>query len=78
QSMDNILENVMELEDILTPDISQELKKLHKMIMKAEYKTKEFEILYKTLREVLGPHNEELMLLELQLKATKARESKLC
>lgn len=78
QSMDNILENVMELEDILTPDISQELKKLHKMIMKAEYKTKEFEVLYKTLREVLGPHNEELMLLELQLKATKARESKLC
>lgn len=78
QSMDNILENVMELEDILTPDISQELKRLHKMIMKAEYKTKEFEVLYKTLREVLGPHNEELMLLELQLKATKARESKLC
>ncbi|MGL4988663.1 MAG: AAA family ATPase [Cetobacterium sp.] len=78
QSMDNILENVMELEDILTPDISQELKKVHKMIMKGEYETNEFQILHKALREVLGPHNEELMLLELQLKATKAKENKVC
>lgn len=73
QSVETILEDVMELEDIVTPDIAEDFKKLHGMIKAGNYETEEFKDLYKYLKGILGPHNEELLLLNLALNAAKVK-----
>ncbi|MEG0022790.1 MAG: AAA family ATPase [Cetobacterium sp.] len=73
QSIETILEDVMELENVITPEIADKFKKLHEMILNGEYETENFKSLHQELGKVLGPHNEELLLLNLQLSVVKGK-----
>ncbi|MGL4533906.1 MAG: AAA family ATPase [Fusobacteriaceae bacterium] len=73
QSLENILENSMELEETIAPDVAKKLKKLHNMINEKKDEEEGFKTLHKELKKILGVHNEELMLLELQLNVVRGK-----
>lgn len=73
QSIETILEDVMEIEDKITPDVAQKFKVLHEMIKEGGFEKEEFKIKLRELSEDVGPHNEELLLLNLALNIAKRR-----
>lgn len=71
QSLETILEDVMEIGSTITPDVANKFDELHVMIKNEKFEQDDFKIKFKELINVVGHHNEKIMLLNLALNVAK-------
>ena len=58
----------MGLESVRTPKIEKELEELRKLVDEDKYDTKEFKEKYSNLLEILGNTDEDLFLIDMDVK----------
>ena len=68
QPVDRVLKDIMGLESIRTPKIEKDLEELRKLVDENKYDTKEFKEKYNRLLEVLGNTDEDLFLIDMDVK----------
>ena len=68
QPVDRVLKDIMGLESIRTPKIEKDLEELRKLVDEDKYDTKEFKEKYNDLLEILGNTDEDLFLIDMDVK----------
>ena len=68
QPVDRVLKDIMGLESVRTPKIEKDLEELRKLVDEDKYDTKEFKEKYNELLEILGNTNEDLFLIDMDVK----------
>ena len=68
QPVDRVLKDIMGLESIRTPKIEKDLEELRKLVDEDKYDTKEFKEKYNELLEILGNTDEDLFLIDMDVK----------
>ena len=68
QPVDRVLKDIMELKSIRAPKIEKELEELRKLVDENKYDTKEFKEKYNNLLEILGNTDEDLFLIDMDVK----------
>ena len=68
QPVDRVLKDIMGLESIRTPKIEKDLEELRKLVDENKYDTKEFKEKYNELLEILGNTDEDLFLIDMDVK----------
>ena len=68
QPVDRVLKDIMGLESIRTPKIEKDLEELRKLVDEDKYDTKEFKEKYSELLEILGNTDEDLFLIDMDVK----------
>ena len=68
QPVDRVLKDIMGLKSIRAPKIEKELEELRKLVDENKYDTKEFKEKYNELLEILGNTDEDLFLIDMDVK----------
>ena len=68
QPVDRVLKDIMGLESIRTPKIEKDLEELRKLVDENKYDTKEFKEKYNELLEILGNTDEDLFIIDMDVK----------
>ena len=68
QPVDRILKDIMGLKSIRTPKIDKNLEELRKLVDENKYDTEEFKEKYSNLLEILGNTDEDLFLIDMDVK----------
>ena len=68
QPVDRVLKDIMGLESVRTPKIEKDLEELRKLVDEDKYDTKEFKEKYNELLEILGSTDEDLFLIDMDVK----------
>ena len=68
QPVDRILKDIMGLKSIRTPKIDKDLEELRKLVDENKYDTEEFKEKYSNLLEILGNTDEDLFLIDMDVK----------
>lgn len=68
QPVDRVLKDIMELKSIRTPKVDKDLEELRKLVDEDKYDTKEFKEKYNNLLEILGNTDEDLFLIDMDIK----------
>ena len=68
QPVDRVLKDIMGLESVRTPKIEKDLEELRKLVDENKYDTKEFKEKYNDLLEILGNTDEDLFLIDMDVK----------
>ena len=68
QPVDRVLKDIMGLESVRTPKIEKDLEELRKLVDEDKYDTKEFKEKYNDLLEILGNTDEDLFLIDMDVK----------
>ena len=68
QPVDRVLKDIMGLESVRTPKIEKDLEELRKLVDEDKYDTKEFKEKYSDLLEILGNTDEDLFLIDMDVK----------
>ena len=68
QPVDRVLKDIMGLESVRTPKIEKDLEELRKLVDEDKYDTKEFKEKYSELLEILGNIDEDLFLIDMDVK----------
>ena len=68
QPVDRVLKDIMGLESVRTPKIEKDLEELRKLVDEDKYATKEFKEKYNELLEILGNTDEDLFLIDMDVK----------
>ena len=68
QPVDRVLKDIMGLESVRTPKIEKDLEELRKLVDENKYDTKEFKEKYNELLEILGNTDEDLFLIDMDVK----------
>lgn len=68
QPVERVLKNIMGLESVRTPKIEKELEELRKLVDENKYSTDDFKKKYNALLEILGNTDEDLFLIDMDVK----------
>ena len=68
QPVDRVLKDIMELKSLRTPKIEKDLEELRKLVDENKYDTEEFKKKYNNLLEILGNTDEDLFLIDMDIK----------
>ena len=68
QPVERILKDIMGLESVRTPKIEKDLEELRNLVDENKYDTKEFKEKYNHLLEILGNTDEDLFLIDMDVK----------
>ena len=68
QPVDRVLKDIMGLKSVRTPKIEKDLEELRKLVDEDKYDTKEFKEKYSELLEILGNTDEDLFLIDMDVK----------
>jgi len=68
QPIDRVLKDIMGLESVRTPKIDRDIQELRKLVDKDKYNTEEFKEKYNNLLEILGSTDEDLFLIDMDVK----------
>jgi len=68
QPVERILKDIMGLESVRTPKIDKDIQELRKLVDKDKYNTEEFKEKYNNLLEILGSTDEDLFLIDIDVK----------
>ena len=68
QPVDRVLKDIMELKSLRTPKIEKDLEELRKLIDENKYETDEFIEKYNKLLKILGNTDEDLFLIDMDIK----------
>ena len=73
QPTDRVLKDIMGLETTRNPKVFKLLEEAGELVDKNEYESEEFKTKYKKLREILGNKDEDLLLMDMDIKIRKKR-----
>ena len=73
QSVDRILKDIMGLKTTRNIAIENKINELRKMIDKNEYNSEEFKIKFNNLKEILGNSDEDIFLMEIDIKSKEKK-----
>ena len=68
QPVDRVLKDIMELKSLRTPKIEKDLEELRKLVDENKYETDEFIEKYNKLLKILGNTDEDLFLIDMDIK----------
>jgi len=68
QPVEKILKDIMGLKSVRTPKIDRDIQELRKLVDEDKYDTKEFKEKYNNLLEILGNTDEDLFLIDIDVK----------
>ena len=68
QPVDRVLKDIMGLESVRTPKIDRDIQELRKLVDKDKYNTDDFKEKYNNLLEILGSTDEDLFLIDMDVK----------
>ena len=68
QSIDRVLKDIMGLKSVRTPKIDRDIQELRKLVDENKYETDEFIEKYNKLLEILGNTDEDLFLIDMDIK----------
>ena len=68
QSIDRVLKDIMGLKSVRTPKIDRDIQELRKLVDEDKYDTEEFKKKYNNLLEILGNTDEDLFLIDMDIK----------
>lgn len=68
QPVDRVLKDIMGLKSIRTPKIDRDIQELRKLVDEDKYDTEEFKKKYNNLLEILGNTDEDLFLIDMDIK----------
>ena len=68
QPVDRVLKDIMGLKSVRTPKIDRDIQELRKLVDKDKYNTEEFKEKYNNLLEILGNIDEDLFLIDMDVK----------
>ena len=68
QPVDRVLKDIMGLKSVRTPKIDRDIQELRKLVDEDKYDTKEFKEKYNNLLEILGSADEDLFLIDIDVK----------
>ena len=68
QPVERILKDIMGLESVRTPKIDRDIQELRKLVDKDKYNTDDFKEKYNNLLEILGSTDEDLFLIDMDVK----------
>ena len=68
QPVDRVLKDIMGLESVRTPKIEKDLEELRKLVDEDKYDTEEFKKKYNNLLKILGNIDEDLFLIDMDVK----------
>lgn len=74
QPVDRILEDIMGLETTRNPEIFNNIKKLRELVDKYEYESTEFISLFKKMVDILGPIDNDLILIKMDVNIKKKQK----
>ncbi len=73
---DKILTDIMGVENLRTPDVAEDIKRLWELLEDEDYESEEYIKLYEKLEELLGSLDEDLVLSRLEIARIKSRNAK--
>lgn len=76
QTTDRILEEIMGLESTRNPEIYKKIVRLRELVDAGLYEEEEFQKLFKELREILGDLDDDLILIQMDIKLKKKQLEK--
>ena len=68
QPVERVLKDIMGLKSVRTPKIDRDIQELRKLVDKDKYNTEEFKEKYNNLLEILGSTDEDLFLIDMDVK----------
>ena len=68
QPVNRVLKDIMELKSVRTPKIDRDIQELRKLVDEDKYDTEEFKKKYNNLLEILGNTDEDLFLIDMDIK----------
>ena len=68
QPVDRVLKDIMGLKSVRTPKIDRDIQELRKLVDEDKYDTEEFKKKYNSLLEILGNTDEDLFLIDMDIK----------
>ena len=68
QPVDRVLKDIMGLKSVRTPKIDRDIQELRKLVDEDKYDTEEFKKKYNNLLEILGNTDEDLFLIDMDIK----------
>ena len=68
QPVDRVLKDIMGLKSVRTPKINRDIQELRKLVDEDKYDTEEFKKKYNNLLEILGNTDEDLFLIDMDVK----------
>jgi len=68
QPVERVLKDIMGLESVRTPKIDRDIQELRKLVDKDKYNTDDFKEKYNNLLEILGSTDEDLFLIDMDVK----------
>ena len=68
QPVDRVLKDIMGLKSVRTPKIDRDIQELRKLVDEDKYDTEEFKEKYNNLLEILGSTDEDLFLIDIDVK----------
>lgn len=68
QSIDRVLKDIMGLKSVRTPKIDRDIQELRKLVDENKYETDEFIEKYNKLLKILGNTDEDLFLIDMDIK----------
>ena len=68
QPVDRVLKDIMGLKSVRTPKIDRDIQELRKLVDENKYETDEFKKKYNNLLEILGNTDEDLFLIDMDIK----------
>ena len=68
QPVDRVLKDIMGLKSVRTPKIDRDIQELRKLVDEDKYNTEEFKKKYNNLLEILGNTDEDLFLIDMDIK----------
>ena len=68
QPVDRVLKDIMGLKSVRTPKIDRDIQELRKLVDEDKYDTEEFKKKYNNLFEILGNTDEDLFLIDMDIK----------
>jgi len=72
---DKILTDIMGVENLRTPEIAEDIKRLWELLKKEAYQSKEYQELYQKLEKLLGDLDQDLLLARLEVAKIKSRNA---
>ena len=72
---DKILTDVMGIQNLRTPDVAKDIKRLWELLEDDDYESEEYQKLYQKLEELLGDLDQDLILARLEIAKIKSRNA---
>lgn len=73
---DKILTQIMGVENLRTPDVAKDIKRLWELLKVEDYESSEYKELYSKLEDLLGDLDEDMVLSRLEIARIKSRDVK--